>query len=120
MRKLFCLANAEIMISDADKAYFIHKLGIACENSMSFKITVYEIVKDTWIYSLEKDLDLGWAATNEKTTICRILSLFCRIFWGRQKATARILKSDNLFICRFFCPFLKFLMVFGSKIFSFW
>ena len=54
---IFCLANAEIMISDADKAYSMHKLGIACENSMHFQITDYEIVKDTWIYSLEKDLD---------------------------------------------------------------
>jgi hypothetical protein len=50
--------------------------------------------------------NLGWAATNEKATNCRILSLFCRIFDGRQIATTRNLKSDNLSLfCRLFVGF---------------
>ena len=65
------------------------------------------------ISSIFKHNNLGWAATNEKATNCRILSLFCRIFGGRQIATARNLKSDNLSLfCRLFVAFFVFFRTF--------
>ena len=81
-----------------------------------FKVLQYYILQLMYysinLISLHR-VKLGWAATNEKATNCRILSLFCRIFGGRQIATARNLKSDNLSLfCRLFVAFFVFFRTF--------
>ena len=81
-------------------------------------------VSSSWIWSMIVS-KAGVGSDKWKSDNLSDFVAFLSHFLGATKSDSKNFKKRQLvaflsLICRFFCPFLKFLMVFGSKIFSFW